>query len=155
MEGYLAATGESLETSAISNEPPPSTFFNPPPPSTVSNQPPQSTSIIPQPTCMHAFCTTTGPGTEEIDPWTPPNNLLSPSLVMQKYPNLLFVGTIGTLVVKLAREAYFGSELMAMCTVHGCKGFAFFPKEGINHRKRLLMQYFAVSNEVFAALWKS
>ena len=73
---------------------------------------------------------------------------------MQKYPNLLFVGKIGTLAVKLAREAYFGADLMAMCTIQGSKGLAPLPKDGINHMKRLQMRYFGVSNVEFAALWK-
>ena len=45
--------------------------------------------------------------------------LKSASEVIVRYPKLLSPSSIGTLAAKLAREAYFGEDVLAKCTVSG------------------------------------
>ena len=49
--------------------------------------------------------------------------LLSPAVVIAKYAELLVANKAPTLAMKLAREAYFGEEVMAQCTVMGCRDY--------------------------------
>ena len=46
-------------------------------------------------------------------------NLLPVETVVEKYKSPKTVGTAGTLAVKIARESYFGQEVLAHCTVYG------------------------------------
>ena len=46
-------------------------------------------------------------------------NLLPVETVVEKYKSLKTVGTVGTLAVKIARESYFGHEVLTRCTVYG------------------------------------
>ena len=97
------------------------------------------------------------PVVDEIDPTIAPSNLLSPYHVTHKYPNLPFVGKIGTLAVKLARKTYFGADMMAMCTIQGSKGLVGTPSKGYwwdQPHEKAPDDYFGVSNVEFAALWK-
>ena len=48
-------------------------------------------------------------------------NLLSVETIVEKYKSLKTVGTAGSLAVKLARESFFGQEVLARCTVYGHK----------------------------------
>ena len=49
----------------------------------------------------------------------PKDKLATPQAVLQKYRKLRGDALAGSLAVKLAREAYFGQEVMRKCTVRG------------------------------------
>ena len=53
-------------------------------------------------------------------------------------PKLLSKGSIGGLAVKLARECYFGQELMSKCTVFGFKNLPALPKDRLSQLKQKL-----------------
>ena len=82
--------------------------------------------------------------------------LLSPEAIIARYPRLLTLSKIGTLSVKLAKESYFGIELMSTCTVYGCRGKPALPKEILMKMKSFLLQYFNCTKcpEDFEVHWR-
>ena len=52
--------------------------------------------------------------------------------VMEKYRKLKTVGSAGTLAVKLAKESFFGEEVLARCTVYGAREQPGLPIEELN-----------------------
>ena len=57
-----------------------------------------------------------------------PTHLKDPHVVLQNNPKLCTKGNIRRLAVKLARESFFGEEVMEKCTVHGHKNLPGLPK---------------------------
>ena len=55
------------------------------------------------------------------------DKLAAPQAIVLKYHKLRGDALAGTLAVKLAREAYFGPEIMKLCTVRGNRGFPGLP----------------------------
>ena len=43
--------------------------------------------------------------------------LLEATTIIRKYPGLVYESKIGTLVTKLAKEAFFGDDVLIQCTV--------------------------------------
>ena len=68
-----------------------------------------------------------------------PSTLSSPEEVMQKYQHkLLRQGKIGELSVKLAKEAYFGEDIMRRCTVMGQRERPGLPPQILSELKKFL-----------------
>ena len=74
--------------------------------------------------------------------------LLSPAEVIGKYPKLLVANKAPTLAMKLAREAYFGEEVMAQCTVMGCRDYPGLPSDELCSLKETIFGQ-------FPAFWKN
>ena len=53
--------------------------------------------------------------------------LKTPALVIQQYPKLRGEGKAGTLAVKLAREAFFGDDVLVQCTPGGSRDLLALP----------------------------
>ena len=73
----------------------------------------------------------------------PPINhaaLLSPKVVVEKYPKLLVCSKLPTLAVKLAKEAYFGPEVMNYCTFHGVGSHHALPPAEVKKMKEFLFK---------------
>lgn len=49
---------------------------------------------------------------------------------------------IGKLAVKLARESFFGTDVLAKCTVMGCRDFPALPVNELNELKQLIFSMF-------------
>jgi hypothetical protein len=92
------------------------------------------------------FLPITQPNGEELSQSTssfpPSQSLTDPELVIQYYPKLLNIEKISRLAVKLAREAYFGSELMRASTVYGCRNIPGLPKHKVDDLKKFLCLIF-------------
>ena len=86
------------------------------------------------------------------------STLSSPDSVVKKYPSLLKSSRIPTLALKLAKEAYFGPEVMKHCTVKGNSGFYALPEEELASLKKYIFKLALpryVSNRYeFEQLWK-
>ena len=86
------------------------------------------------------------------------STLSSPDSVVEKYPSLLKPSRIPTLALKLAKEAYFGPEVMKHCTVKGNSGFYALPEEELASLKKYILKLALpryVSNRYeFEQLWK-
>jgi hypothetical protein len=64
---------------------------------------------------------------------------LSPDDVLNKYPLVRGTKSMGQLAVLLAKESFFGREVMAGATVLGMKpGTQALPKEGIGEIKKII-----------------
>lgn len=82
--------------------------------------------------------------------------LLSPDEVIKKYPKYVNTSNIGRLAVRLAREAYFGKELMKKSTALGCQDKPRLPKEKLDSLKLKLLSLFpqfAAAPHEFEPLW--
>ena len=80
------------------------------------------------------------------------------SEVILKYPKLRSPSNVGTLAIKLAREAVFGEEVLAKCTVYGDRELPGLPVEELQQLKQtLLAQYpdYWRSQHEFEPLWKT
>ena len=75
--------------------------------------------------------------------------------VLMKHPKLRCASKIGTLAVKLAREAVFGDDVMAQCTVAGERGLPGLPTKELQQLKQALFMQFPVAPQEFEALWKT
>ena len=67
-----------------------------------------------------------------------PHILLSPEMVVQKYPMLRGVTKAGALSVKLARESFLGNALMKQCTVHGTRSQPSIPADKLQELKTVV-----------------
>ena len=67
------------------------------------------------------------------------DTLLSPDQVIDKYPKLLSLSSIGRLSVRLAYESYFGKQLMAKSTVIGYNDKPPLPRDLVLELKRKLL----------------
>ena len=75
--------------------------------------------------------------------------------VLMKHPKLRCNSKIGTLAVKLAREAIFGEDVMARCTVAGERGLPGLPTAELQQLKQVLFMQFPVAPQEFESLWKT
>lgn len=84
-----------------------------------------------------------------------PQILLPPDDVVSNYIKLKNPSTMARLSVKLAREAFFGVELMGKCTVAGQRGFDSLPEAQLYNLKLYLVQLFPLLNRAeFEDKWK-
>ena len=86
------------------------------------------------------------------------SKLISPDEVVAGHPKLLKLSKIPTLSVKLARDSYFGKEVMVCCTVRGLSGFHALPVQPLKDLKRYLLQICVPSLTTtleFEAVWKN
>lgn len=65
--------------------------------------------------------------------------LISPKLVVEKYPKLVEKNKLTRLAVHLARESFFRKEIMALCTVRGNGDFHALPKEALSQLKSFMI----------------
>ena len=70
------------------------------------------------------------------------SQLREPDEVLRQYYKLKTECKIGTLAVKLAREAFFGPEVLAKCTVVGCRELPALPIEEVQQLKKFLFAQF-------------
>ena len=76
--------------------------------------------------------------------------------VLQKYSTLKQESKIGTLAVKLAREAIFGDDILKLCTPRGWNDMPALPQKELNHLKAVLFEQFPCfwsCPEQFEKLW--
>ena len=76
--------------------------------------------------------------------------------VLQKYSTLKQESKIGTLAVKLAREAIFGDDILKLCTPRGWNDMPALPQKELNHLKAVLFEQFPCFRscpEQFEKLW--
>ena len=64
--------------------------------------------------------------------------LVSPEDVIQRYHSLKGVAKASTLAVRLAREAYFGDDVLGKCTVAGFRDDHALPVAELNRLKEKL-----------------
>lgn len=84
--------------------------------------------------------------------------LKSASDVILKYPKLRSPSSVGTLAAKLAREAFFGEEVLAKCTVAGDRDLPGLPVQELQQLKQTLLAQFPEywkSPYEFEPLWKT
>lgn len=84
------------------------------------------------------------------------NCLKNPEDVIRKYPKLRGESKAGKLAVKLAREAYFGEDVLSRCTVNGFRELPALPIAELSELKQMmLMQFPKYWNSVqeFESLW--
>ena len=62
--------------------------------------------------------------------------------VLQKYPDLQVESKIGVLAVRLARQAFFGDNLMKRCTPRGWRNMPALPQAELNMLKVTLFKQF-------------
>ena len=70
------------------------------------------------------------------------DKLVPASHIFQKYPKLLCESRIGTLAVKLAKDAYFGEDVMVQCTVAGERDLPGLPLDELHQLKQALYMQF-------------
>ena len=83
--------------------------------------------------------------------------LITPEAVLDKYRTLRVESKIGVLAVKLAKEAYFGEDVLVKCTVSGCRSLPALPLFELNELKQFLFNQFPRywhSPEEFEGLWE-
>jgi hypothetical protein len=88
----------------------------------------------------------------------PKDCLKNPDDVVRKYSKLRGEAKAGKLAVKLSREAYFGENVLAQCTVNGYRELPALPLAELNDLKqKMLMQFPKYWNSVqeFESLWLS
>ena len=80
--------------------------------------------------------------TKENIPLPPINHdkLFSPQTVADKYPKLLVRSKIPTLAVKLAKEAFFGPEIMSYCTFKGVGSYHALSQAEVKEMKQFLFK---------------
>ena len=81
--------------------------------------------------------------------------LSAPNIVVYLNSKLLIRGKASTLAVKLAREAFFGEDVLKKCTVSGERGFPGLPLQELQDLKNFLFKQFAVTPMEFESVWKS
>ena len=84
--------------------------------------------------------------------------LKSASEVIVRYPKLRSPSSIGTLAAKLAREAYFGEDVLAKCTVSGDRDLPGLPIVELQQLKQTLFAQFPAywrSPHEFEPLWST
>ena len=69
------------------------------------------------------------------------SKLMTPQMVVNKYPKLCTGSKIPTLAVKLAKEAYFGPEVMSFCTFKGVGSCHALPQTQVKKMKDFLRTF--------------
>ncbi len=101
--------------------------------------------LYPQQSCSPLLPRSLTTGSFNSSPCTTPpgtNVLLDPDDVIRKYPKLLNLSNIGRLSVRLAQEAYFGTEMMERCTVLGCNNKPPLPRDKVFQLKSKVLSLF-------------
>ena len=83
--------------------------------------------------------------------------LITPEAVLDMFRSLRVESKIGMLAVKLAKQAYFGENVLVHCTVSGCRGLPALPLHELNELKQFLFNQFPRywnSPEEFEGLWE-
>ena len=84
------------------------------------------------------------------------DKLSNPAFILSKYPKLCCESKIPTLATKLAREAFFGDNVLACCTVMGCREFSALPIHELTELKQTIFsqlpQYWSNPIE-FEPIW--
>ena len=85
--------------------------------------------------------------------------LLKPEEVVEKYPKLLTPSKIPTLAVRLSKEAYFGKEIMGLCTVRGTGIYHALPEKDLADLKKFLhgqcYPRFTATRMEFENIWRA
>ena len=101
--------------------------------------PPCDTDALPSCLPLPALlCDTDALPSEEV----PKDKLATPQAVLQKYRKLRGDALAGSLAVKLAREAYFGQDVMRKCTVRGSRGLPGLPSTELCQLKQTIFSVF-------------
>lgn len=82
--------------------------------------------------------------------------LLQATTVIRKYPGLVYECKIGTLATKLAKEAFFGDDVLIQCTVSGERDYPGLPVEELMQLKHAVYMQFPQywnSPQEFEPLW--
>ena len=77
--------------------------------------------------------------------------------VIMKHPKLRCSSKVGTLAVKLAKDAFFGEDVMAQCTVAGERDLPGLPSKELQQLKNALFMQFPDywrAPQEFEPLWK-
>ena len=82
------------------------------------------------------------------------SKLVPISVILCKFPKLRCDSKVGTLAVKLAREAMFGDDVMVKCTVMGEQELPGLPAAELFKLKRVLFPKLWTSKQEFEPLWK-
>ena len=83
--------------------------------------------------------------------------LVSVNDVLMKHPKLRYASKVGTLAVKLAKNAFFRQDVMAQCTVAGERELPGLPDEELQQLKDALFMQFPdywKTPQEFEPLWK-
>ena len=78
--------------------------------------------------------------------------------IIRKFPKLHAIHKAPTLAVKLARLSFFGDNVLAQCTVMGCREYPGLPREELHKLKQALSSQFIVylrQPEEFEPVWAS
>ena len=85
-----------------------------------------------------------------------PQQFASPYIIYTKYPQLTSLSKVSRLAVKLAKECYFGVELMKRCTVRGTREHDGLPPDKLDDLKSFLRYIFPKCNTPeFEKVWKN
>ena len=82
--------------------------------------------------------------------------LLQATTIIRKYPGLVYESKIGTLATKLAKEAFFGDDVLIQCMLSGEQDYPGLPvKELMQLKHAVFMQspQFWNSPQEFEPLW--
>lgn len=167
-QGMTSRIPQNLHTSAStpSVSIPPQTTPTPDPLNQATTIPPQS---IPTPGSLSQTTTTPlqstprcpgplTPGSNHIEAATQPKDiLLTPSEVISKYTRLRGDSKMGELASKLARESFFGKELMRRSTVMGFKDFPPLPSDRVQTLKDTILSLcpaYQCNPHGFEGVWK-
>lgn len=79
---------------------------------------------------------------KENDPLPPINKkkLVDPKVVLDQNEKLQKLSKIPTLAIKLAREAFFGKEIMARCTVRGTGTYHALPQDTLEEMRQFIFR---------------
>ena len=83
--------------------------------------------------------------------------LATPEVVVAKYSRLRVESKVGILAVKLAKESFFGEEVLERCTVSGYRDLPALPLEELNNLKQTIFQQFPnywSTPEEYEGLWE-
>ena len=84
-------------------------------------------------------------------------DLTLPKITIERYPKLKVESRVSQLAVKLAKESFFGDDIMVQCTVAGYGKYPALPAKGMNCLKQTVFKLFPKywSNPVeFEKTWK-
>lgn len=86
------------------------------------------------------------------------SSLTTVDAILSKFSKLRCESKVGTLAVKLAKEALFGDKVLIKCTVMGERGLPGLPAAELMELKKILFREFPhlwASRHEFEALWKT
>jgi len=87
------------------------------------------------------------------------DDLIKPSDVVRRYESLLVPSRLPTLSVKLARESFFGQQVLDSCTVCGSRGQDALPPDKLESLKKFMKElscprFFSTAVD-FEVCWKA